>query len=124
MTGFSSAVATATWVGNVSGSKSLSGIKLNKKAGNTVRHDIWRTIMQTADKLYPGGPLDNPPASMLDAAYIKIPDVTGQTPDAANEVIKTNLLSGTIVVKQVASPQPAGTVAYTRPAAGKAVPQG
>ncbi|MCX8528563.1 MAG: penicillin-binding transpeptidase domain-containing protein, partial [Rhodoluna sp.] len=124
MTGFSSAVATATWVGNVSGSKSLSGIKLNKKAGNTVRHDIWRTIMQTANKLYPGTALDSPPATMLDAAFIKIPDVTGQTPDAANEVIKTNLLSGSIVVKQVASPQPAGTVAYTRPAAGKAVPQG
>jgi membrane peptidoglycan carboxypeptidase len=124
MTGFSSAVATATWVGNVSGSKSLSGIKLNKKAGNTVRHDIWRTIMQTADKIYPGTALDSPPASMLDAAYMTVPDVTGQTPDAANEVIKTALLSGTIVVKQVASPQPAGTVAYTRPAAGKAAPQG
>ena len=124
MTGFSSAVATATWVGNVSGSTPLSSIKLNKKAGNTVRHDIWRTIMQTVNKLYPGGPLDNPPASMLDAAYMKIPDVTGQTPDAANEVIKTNQLSGTIVVKQVASPQPAGTVAYTRPAAGTAVPTG
>jgi membrane peptidoglycan carboxypeptidase len=124
MTGFSSAVATATWVGNVSGSKSLSGIKLNKKAGNTVRHDIWRTIMQTANKIYPGTALDSPPASMLDAAYMTVPDVTGQTPDAANEVIKTALLSGTIVVKQVASPQPAGTVAYTRPAAGKAAPQG
>ena len=124
MTGFSSTVGTATWVGNVSGSKSLSGIKLNKKAGNTVRHDIWRTIMQTANKLYPPGPLDVAPDSVLNAAYIKVPDVTGQTPDAANEVIKTNLLSGTIVVKQVSSPQPAGTVAYTRPAAGKAIPQG
>jgi membrane peptidoglycan carboxypeptidase len=40
MTGFSSAVGTATWVGNVSGSTSLSRILLNKKAGNTVRHDI------------------------------------------------------------------------------------
>jgi membrane peptidoglycan carboxypeptidase len=124
MTGFSSAVATATWVGNVSGSTPLSSIKLNKKAGNTVRHDIWRTIMQAADKIYKGGPLDNPPATMIDAAYIKVPDVTGQTPDAAAEVIKTNLLSGTIVVKQIASPQPAGTVAYTRPAAGQTAPQG
>ena len=124
MTGFSSAVATATWVGNVSGSTPLSSIKLNKKAGNTVRHDIWRTIMQAVNKIYPGSALDNPPATMLDAAFIKVPDVTGQTPDAANEVIKTNLLSGTIVVKQVASPQPAGTVAYTRPAAGTAIPSG
>jgi membrane peptidoglycan carboxypeptidase len=124
MTGYSSTVATATWVGNVSGSKSLSGIKLNKKAGNTVRHDIWRTIMQTANKLYVPGPLDVAPPSVLNATYITIPDVTGQTPDAANEVIKTNRLNGSIVVKQVSSPQPAGTVAYTRPAAGTAVASG
>lgn len=124
MTGFSSTVGTATWVGNVSGSKSLSSIKLNKKAGNTVRHDIWRTIMQTANKLYVPGPLDVAPPSVLNATYMNIPDVTGQTPDAAAEVIKTNRLNGSIVVKQVSSPQPAGTVAYTRPAAGTAVASG
>jgi serine/threonine-protein kinase len=33
-------------------------------------------------------------------------------------------LNGSIVVKQISSPQPAGTVAYTRPAAGTAVASG
>ncbi len=67
MTGYSSAVSTATWVGNVSGSVALPRVRLNGKAANTVRHDIWRTTMQQVNKLYPGGPFDPPPASMIEA---------------------------------------------------------
>ncbi|MEN9342847.1 MAG: hypothetical protein RIR24_434, partial [Actinomycetota bacterium] len=52
MTGYSSAVSTATWVGNVSGSVALPRVRLNGKAANTVRHDIWRTTMQQVNKLY------------------------------------------------------------------------
>ena len=124
MTGFSSAVSTATWVGNVSGQISLSRILLNKKAANTVRHDIWRTIMQTANKLYPGGPLDNPPQTMIDATMIVVPAVMGQTPDAAKTALEAADLNAKIRVTPVASGQPAGTVAYTRPAATKVIPRG
>jgi hypothetical protein len=68
MSGFSSTVATSTWVGNVVGTKSLRSFQLNKKAANTVRHDIWRTTMQTANKLYPpAGSMPAPPQSMIDA---------------------------------------------------------
>ncbi len=124
MTGFSSAVATATWVGNVSGSTSLSGIRLNNKAGNTVRHDIWRTIMQAVNKLYKGGPLDAPPASVLNATYMVVPNVNGQVPSAGQTAIEAGDLNAKIMVGQVASAAPAGTIAYTRPAAGKSVPRG
>jgi membrane peptidoglycan carboxypeptidase len=124
MTGFSSAVGTATWVGNVSGNKSLSAYKLNKKAANTVRHDIWRTTMQTINKLYPGTGFTPPPAEMLGSTVMRVPNVTGQSPEAAAEIIKTNDLNAQIVVTQVRSNQPAGTVAYTRPAAGAASPRG
>lgn len=124
MTGFSSAVATATWVGNVSGAVAMSGIRLNNKAGNTVRHDIWRTLMQQANKLYPGGPLQAPPQSMIDATYITIPSVTTQLPTNATQVIETADLNAKVVVTQVSSAAPAGTVAYTKPAAGTSVPRG
>jgi membrane peptidoglycan carboxypeptidase len=124
MTGFSSAVATATWVGNVSGAKSLSAYKLNKKAANTVRHDIWRTTMQAINKLYPGTGFTPPPADMLGATVITIPALAGQSPESAAEIIKTNDLSPKIVVTQIRSNQPAGTVAYTRPAAGTTAPRG
>ena len=124
MTGFSSAVATATWVGNVSGSVTLSGIKLNNKAGNTVRHDIWRTIMQTVDKLYKGGPLQSPPQTMIDASMVTIPAVAGKLPTDAQASIEAGDLNAKIMVGQVASAAPAGTVAYSRPAAGTSVPRG
>ncbi len=124
MTGFSSAVGTATWVGNVSGSVGLPGIRLNNKAGNTVRHDIWRTTMQTVNKLYPGSALDVPPPAMVAATMIKIPVVATQVPSSAVQVIQTSDLNAAVVVGQVTSSAPAGTVAYTRPAAGAVVPRG
>jgi len=124
MTGFSSAVSTATWVGNVSGATALPGIKLNNKAGNTVRHDIWRTTMQTVNKLYPGGPLASPPQNMIDATMIKIPMITSRTPSDGSQLIETSDLNASVVVGQVSSSAPAGTVAYTRPSAGTVVPRG
>ncbi len=124
MTGFSTAVGTATWVGNVSGAKSLSGFQLNHKAANTVRHDIWRTIMKTVNKLYPGGKFDSPPKSMIDATMITIPETAGAAPDAASELIKTSDLNAKISTSYVTSSQPSGTVAFTKPAAGQVVPRG
>ena len=124
MTGFSSAVGTATWVGNVVGTKSLGGLRLNNKAANTVRHDIWRTTMQAANKLYPGGPLAQPPAEMIEATYVGVPAVTGQVPEAAVQTIETGDLNAKVMVAKVASAQPAGTVAYTRPAIGSNIPRG
>jgi membrane peptidoglycan carboxypeptidase len=124
MTGFSSAVGTATWVGNVSGSVALPGIRLNNKAGNTVRHDIWRTTMQTVNKLYPGGPLQQPPADMIAATMVTVPGIGGQIPATGGQNIKAGDLNFAIVTTPVTSSQPAGTVAYTRPAAGASIPRG
>ena len=124
MTGFSSAVGTATWVGNVSGNTSLSKILLNHKAGNTVRHDIWRSIMKVANKLYATGPLATPPQSMIDATMITVPDITGQLPSAGAQQIDASDLNSGIMTTQVLSDKPAGSVASTIPRAGQVVPSG
>jgi membrane peptidoglycan carboxypeptidase len=124
MTGFSSAVSTATWVGNVSGSVALPGVRLNNKAANTVRHDIWRTTMQQVNKLYPGGPFDAPPPTMIGATMITVPNIATQVPSSGAQVIETSDLNAAIVVKTVSSSSPPGTVAYTRPAVGSVVPRG
>jgi len=124
MTGFSTAIGTATWVGNVSGTKSLTGFKLNGKPANTVRHEIWRTIMKTADKLYPGGKFDSPPKAMLDATTVTIPTIAGQVPSDAAEVVKTADLSAKIVTEPIISNQAVGTVAKTIPSGGQVVPRG
>ena len=124
MTGYSSAVSTATWVGNVSGSVALPRVRLNGKAANTVRHDIWRTTMQQVNKLYPGGPFDPPPASMIGATMITVPNIASQVPSSGAQVIQTSDLNAAIVVRPVSSSAPPGTVAYTRPAVGTVVPRG
>lgn len=124
MTGYSSAVSTATWVGNVSGSVALPRVRLNNKAANTVRHDIWRTTMQQVNKLYPGGPFDAPPASMIEATMITVPNIASQVPSSGAQVIQTSDLNAAIMVTPVSSSVPPGTVAYTRPAVGTVVPRG
>ena len=124
MTGFSSKVSTAVWVGNVSGDVSLRKINLNGKKGSTVRHEIWRTIMKSANKAYPGVEFDEPPQSMIDAQMVTVPAVAGLVPDAATQNIAALNLNTKIIVNQVGSTQPAGTVAYTRPKSGSVVPVG
>ena len=124
MTGFSTKVATATWVGNVVGTKSLGGLRLNNKAANTVRHDIWRTIMQAANKKYPGGPFDPPPPGMTGTTMIAIPQVAGSAPDAAVELIKASDLNAKVATTPVTSSFPKGSVAYTRPGVGTTAPRG
>ncbi|MEI8231165.1 MAG: transglycosylase domain-containing protein [Actinomycetes bacterium] len=124
MTGFSTAVATAVWVGNVSGDVSLRQITLNGKKGSTVRHEIWRTIMKTADKSYKGIAFDQPPRSMVDSAKVIVPSVAGLVPDVANQNLLVMNLNVKIMTNQIGSTLPAGTVAFTRPKAGSSVPTG
>jgi len=125
MSGFSSTVATSTWVGNVVGTTPLRGIKIGGKVAATLRHDVWRTIMQKANKLYPPAKtMPGPPQTMIDSPGIIIPSVMGQAPDAAQSSIEAAGLNAQISVKQVASNQPAGSVAYTKPAIGQVVATG
>ncbi|MFM7030579.1 MAG: transglycosylase domain-containing protein [Micrococcales bacterium] len=125
MSGFSSTVATSTWVGNVVGTTPLRGIKIGGKVAATLRHDVWRTIMQKADKLYPPAKtMPGPPQTMIDSPGIIVPTVSGQAPDAAQSSIEAAGLNAQISVKQVASNQPAGSVAYTKPAIGQVVATG
>ena len=124
MTGFSSTVGTAVWVGNVSGNTSLRRITLNNRAGGTVRHEIWRTIMKTANKKYPGKSFDAPPQDMVDATMIEVPKVSGLVPDAGAQSIVAADLNVKIITTPVGSTQPPGTIAYSRPGAGSVIPRG
>ncbi|NBW73130.1 MAG: PASTA domain-containing protein [Microbacteriaceae bacterium] len=124
MTGFSTSVGTAVWVGNVSGDVSLRKVKLNNKQASTVRHDIWRTVMKTANKNYPGTAFDPPPQEMIDATMLTVPSVTGQVPDTATQNLISAGFNVKVMTTLVGSTQPAGTVAYTRPKASSVLPKG
>jgi beta-lactam-binding protein with PASTA domain len=97
---------------------------LNKKAGNTVRHDIWRSIMKVANTIYKPGPLANPPQEMIDATMITVPDITGQLPSAGKQQIDASDLNSAIIVQPILSDKPAGQVANTFPRPGAVVPSG
>ena len=52
MAGFSSEVATATWVGNVVGLTPQTGKSVNNRAVSTIRHAIWKEVMLEVNKHY------------------------------------------------------------------------
>jgi membrane peptidoglycan carboxypeptidase len=124
MIGFSSEVATATWVGNVSGQVKQRGKRVNGNEVTIIRHEIWRQIMKAVNEKYGGTNWPAPDPKYLSAPSIAIPAVAGLDTETAKVQLMSAGLSGAVMVEQVASPFPAGTVAYTTPAAGQAIPRG
>ena len=124
MTGTTTAVSTATWVGNVVGQTSLASFSEHGKAANTIRHDIWRTIMKAVNKLYKPGRFVDPPKSMIDATMVTVGDERGKLPvDATSDLLLSGFNAATEVTK-VSSVEPAGTVAFTSPRSGQSIARG
>ena len=124
MTGYSTSVATATWVGNVVGKTSVTGTSVNGVNGGSVRHEIWRTIMERANELYPGEDFPGPPSMYLGSSAVTMPDVNALPPDVAEQLIRSAGLSAQVSDVTVASGNPIGTVASADFAAGSTVPRG
>jgi membrane peptidoglycan carboxypeptidase len=124
MTGYSTEVATATWVGNVVGKTSVTGTSVNGVNGGSVRHEIWRKIMERANQLYPGGSFGGPPAAYLGSTSVIMPDVNALPPEVAEQMIRSAGLSSQVSEVTVASVNPIGTVASADFAAGSSVPRG
>jgi membrane peptidoglycan carboxypeptidase len=124
MTGYSTEVATATWVGNVVGKTSVTGTSVNGVNGGSVRHEIWRQIMEKANELYPGEDFAGPPSMYLGSSAVTMPDVNALPPDVAEQLIRSAGLSAQVSEVTVASGNPIGTVASTDFAAGSTVPRG
>ena len=124
MTGFSSKVSTTVWVGNVVGNVGLGGISTGGKSAYYARHDIWRTVMKLANKLYHPGKMASIPKVFTGSSSSMVPDVTTQDPATAASQIKLADLNVKIMPNQVLSDKPAGTVAYTVPGIGAKITRG
>ena len=118
MTGFTTALSTSVWVGNVVGTKSMRGVSIKGKVAATLRHSIWRTIMKTGNKLYKPGKFDKAPGNLTGTTKAMIPDVTGMNPTDAQAKIEEAGFNAKIETNQVHSLQAVGTVASTSPAVG------
>jgi membrane peptidoglycan carboxypeptidase len=124
MTGYSSKVSTATWVGNVSGTQNVTSVSVNGTPGGVIRHEIWRTIMTVANELYPGEAFAAPPAMYLGASSITMPDINALPPDVAIQILRDAGLSAVVSDVTVVSQNPIGTTAYATYPAGASVPFG
>lgn len=124
MIGFSTEVATATWVGNVVGLTPQGGKSIGGNAVPTIRHVIWKQIMREVNAKYGGENWAPADPKFINAPAIAVPNVQGIDPETAKVQLGNNLLSGAVVAGTVQSAMPAGMVAYTKPAAGEAAPRG
>jgi beta-lactam-binding protein with PASTA domain len=124
MNGFSTKVATATWVGNVSGLTSQSSKSVNGRAVSTIRHSIWKEIMREVNQRYVGSTFPDALPRYLDATMLTVPATMGLDLETAKLSMATSELNIDIQKNEVTSTAPAGTVAYTIPAAGEAIPRG
>jgi membrane peptidoglycan carboxypeptidase len=124
MVGSSTRVATAVWVGNISGNQALRNIKVLGQQAGTLRHRIFKPIALEIDKIYPGGAFPGHDPALLVGAPVEVPDVTGMTPEAAKDAIET---IAELVYEDgglIDSDLPEGVVAATDPPAGASVPKG
>jgi membrane peptidoglycan carboxypeptidase len=124
MTGYSSKVATATWVGNVSGKQNVGGVSIDGTPGGIIRHEIWRSIMTVANEIYPGEAFRSPPSKYLGASSVTMPDINALPPDVAQQILRDAGLSAVVSDVTVVSRNPIGTTAYASYPAGASVPFG
>ncbi|MFF9563192.1 transglycosylase domain-containing protein [Leifsonia sp. NPDC014704] len=117
-------VATATWVGNVSGSTPLRSLYFNGVGGGNVKFSIAKPILKALNAAYGGGDFTEPTDAVLYGDQITMPDVTGKAPDVAQKLLEGLGLDVTVDSAPVPSDQPAGTVASSDPAAGASLEDG
>jgi membrane peptidoglycan carboxypeptidase len=124
--GASTKVATAVWVGNISGTYALRKYYTPTRVqGSVLRHDVFRTIAKAVD-LVPelrGEDFPEPAKSLLTGTGKTIPEISGQTVEAATSLLEAN---GFTVVNgdPIDSTVPAGRAASTDPATGSVASKG
>ena len=111
--GASTKVATATWVGNVTGKVSTQPFGRLMYADQT----IWPAMMNVADAKYGGDAFPAPPQTSLKTTTSQVPDVRGKTFEEAVQLLTAAGFDVTDGGEQD-SAVPAGFVAGTNPAGG------
>ena len=124
MAGYSTEVATATWVGNVVGLTPQTGKSVDGLAVSGIRHAVWRDIMLEANKHYENGTFPSANPRFIQPTMLRVPNLAGFDIETAKVQLISNELNVQIVELEVASTMPIGTVAYTLPELGTEVPRG
>lgn len=120
--GASSKVATATWVGNVTGK--VSTMDFGGWTGLMIADQtIWPAMMNVADAKYGGDAFPQPSANALKQTMTTVPDVRGKSYDEAAQLLTA---AGFTVTDggQEDSSVAEGLVSGTNPEGGSSVPAG
>jgi membrane peptidoglycan carboxypeptidase len=84
MVGTTTEVATAVWVGNVTGKVSM----LRYPSGSSIRHDIFRPLMAAINGQYGGGSFPAVPDRLQNGSGVQMPDIAGQTQEQAKALLE------------------------------------
>lgn len=117
--GASTKVATAVWVGNVTG-------KVGMRVGSSLQvadMSIWPAIMNVADRVYGGEPFAKADSKATTVQMAALPDVAGKSFADAKRLLEE--IGFTVTDGgDTDSDRPAGVVAKTEPGGGTNVPAG
>jgi membrane peptidoglycan carboxypeptidase len=127
--GYTPQLAAAVWLGYPRGGHVLANVTIAGRLwpqmfGGDLPATIWRQTMLAA---LAGRPVRNfpPPSGRYQRGLtVAVPAVAGLPPAAAAAAINAAGLTPSFFPVGVASPQPAGTIAESQPAAGSQVPPG
>jgi len=123
--GGNSKIATAVWVGNISGKVPTRSVYISGMQAAVLRHAIFRPIQAAMDQAYhPASSFPTPPATLLNGSGTKVPNVVGMSVDAATSVLQAAGFQVTVSGQTVTSAAPEGTVAKENPGAGSLLAAG
>jgi membrane peptidoglycan carboxypeptidase len=128
--GFTPQLAAAVWVGDPRGPAhplsdfTLDGRYWRRVFGGDLPAMIWADTMKAALAGVPPQGFAPAVPELLYGKRVTVPDVTGYSSSQALATLTDAGLQGDVVPKWVHSTQPAGSVAYTTPAAGATVRSG
>lgn len=124
--GYTPQLATAVWVGHESGNVPMRDVTVNGKFydvvyGNSIAAPAWQAYMNKALAGAPVQQFSSVDNSQLYGKRVAVPDVKGQSVEAATSTLQAEQFKVQVSPTQVYSDAPAGTVASTSPS-GQAYP--
>lgn len=124
ITGGTTKAITSLWVGNVSGESSMYDVRVKPGVtGFSAKFGIFSDILRQSIAKFGGDDYPEPDDALIKAKQVRVPDVAGQSVEAASETLSSAGFA-TQIGEPVASGVGAGLVAATSPGAGASVSTG
>jgi membrane peptidoglycan carboxypeptidase len=128
--GSTTKVSTAVWIGNATGNAVTTDTRPPRACPGTgdqvatLRNCVFKQTMTAIDAEYPPGAFPLAPSQYLNGDAKALASYAGQTITAATDELQALNYTVTVAPGTVHSDEPAGTVAYTDPAAGTTISAG